>query len=92
MGVSNLADIEFKRMVIRMLNKLSENYNKREKEHRKHKNNYLEMKNTISEMKKSPERINCRLDEGKDKISNLEDKLAEHTQSEKRKYNRIFLK
>ena len=39
------------------------------------------MKNTTPEMKTILQRINSRLHEAKDQISNLEDKVAEHTQS-----------
>ena len=40
------------------------------------------MKNTKTEMKNTLERINSRIDEAENGISNLEDKIAENTQSE----------
>ena len=46
------------------------------------------MKNTITEMKKTLEGINSRLDEAKDRIRYLEDKVAESTQSEQQKEKR----
>ena len=48
------------------------------------------MKNTTPEMKNILQRINSRLHEAKDQISNLEDKLAENTQRSKKK--KEFLK
>ena len=56
---SNLSDIEFKKMVIRMLKELSDNYkelsgnyNRMKKEIETINKNQEEMKNTISEIKK----------------------------------------
>ena len=43
------------------------------------------MKYTITEMKNTLEGINRRLDEAGDRISDLEDKVAENTQSEQQK-------
>ena len=40
------------------------------------------MNNTISEIKYTLEGINSRLDDAEDRISGLEDKVAEHTYSE----------
>ena len=58
MEASKLSDIEFKRMVIRMLKKLtdnykelSENYNSMKKEIETINKNQEEMRNTISEIK-----------------------------------------
>ena len=60
MEASKLSDIEFKRMVIRMLNELtdnykelSENYNSMKKEIETINKTQGEMKNTISEIKKT---------------------------------------
>ena len=43
------------------------------------------MKNTVSEMKYTLEGISNRLDEAEDWISDVEDKVAENTQSKKQK-------
>ena len=43
------------------------------------------MKSTISEMKNIQEGIKSRLDEAEDRISNLEDKVAENNQSSRKK-------
>ena len=48
-----------------------------------------EMKNTISELKNTVEGINSRLDEAKDWISKLEDKVEKNTQNEKGKEKRF---
>ena len=73
METSNLPDIEFKIMVLRMLKKfrrrideLSENLNKEitsmKKDIKSIKKNQSEMKNTGSEMKNTLEGINSRFD------------------------------
>lgn len=49
------------------------------------------MKNTITEMKDELEGITSRLDEAKDRISNLEDKTAENILSEEQK-EKIIIK
>ena len=49
-----------------------------------------EKKNTIFEMKNTLKEINSRLDEAGDWISDLEDKVAENTQSEHQKKKRIL--
>ena len=86
---SNLPDIDFKTMIIRMLKELSEHFNKEiasiKKEIELIKKNQSEMKNTIPEMKTTLEGINSRLDEAEDQIRNLEDKVAENSQSSKKK-------
>ena len=77
---SKLSDTEFKIMVIRMLNELSENYKELQMSYKDLIANYTsmskgietinnsqeEMKNTISEMKNTVERIKIRLDEAED--------------------------
>ena len=74
---SNLSDIEFKVMVIRMLKELSENYEKLYGNYKELSGNHIsmkkyvetmnkiqeEMKNTISKMKNMLENIRNRLDE-----------------------------
>ena len=73
MEVSKLSDIEFKRMVVRMLKELTDNYkelsgncNTMKKEVKTINKNEQEMKNTISEIKKILEVITSRLDEAED--------------------------
>nr|KAF6429792.1 hypothetical protein HJG59_009088 [Molossus molossus] len=68
MEISNLSDIEFRVINIRMLNSIKidiENI----------KNNHLEMKNDIAEIKITLERIKSRLEKAKDQIIELEDKV-----------------
>ena len=66
MEASKLSDIEFKRMMIRMLTgnykELSENYNSMKKEIETTNKNQEEMKDTISEIKNTLEGIINRLD------------------------------
>ena len=77
---NNLSDIDFKTMIIGMLNELNENYKGLYGKYKKHSGNYSsmqkdieamnrsqeEMKNTISEMKNTLEGIKSRLDEAED--------------------------
>ena len=70
---SNLSDIEFKKLVIRMLKKdnndckeLSGKNNSMKKEIEAINKNQEEMKNTIFETKNTLERITSRLDEAED--------------------------
>ena len=86
---SQLSDIEFKAVVIRRLNELTENYQKLQGNCNELTANHInmkkeietinkgqeEMKNTISELKNTAERIKSRLDEVEDRISALEDKV-----------------
>ena len=81
MEVSKISDIEFKRMVIRMLKEPTDNYkdlsgkyNTMKKEIEPINKNQEEMKNTISEIKDILEGIKSRLDEAEDQISELEKK------------------
>ena len=85
---SQLSDIEFKALVIRKLNELTQNYQKLQgncneliayyinikKEIETINKGQEEMKNTISELKNTVEGIKSRLDEAEDQISELEDK------------------
>ena len=80
---SQLSDIEFKAMVIRKLNELTENYQKLQgnyyeisancinmnKEIETIKKSQGEMQNIIWNKKNTPERIKSRLDEAEDRIS-----------------------
>ena len=65
MEISKLLDAEFKTLVIRMLNELSETFNSI-------KNDQSEMKGTLTEMKNNSQGINSRVDEAESQISNLE--------------------
>ena len=67
MEASNLSDIEFRVMIISMLNSMK-------KKHRKHKKGQV-INNAISELNNTLEGINSRLDESEDEISNLENKV-----------------
>ena len=91
MEASKLSDIEFKRMVIRILKVLSDNYkelswsyNSMKKEIETISKNQEEMKDKISEIKKKNtlEGIISRLDEAEDRISELEDKEGRNIQVE----------
>ena len=73
---------EFKRIVIRVLKELSENYMKKDIE---------TIKKSQSEMKNTLEGINSRLGEAEDRISDFEDKVAENTQSDQQKEKKNFL-
>ena len=73
MEASKLSDIEFKRMVIRMLKEptdnykeLSKNYNSVKKEIETINKNQEEMKNTVTEIQNTLEGITSRLDEAED--------------------------
>ena len=95
---SQLSDIEFKTLVIRKLNELTENYQKLQGNCNELTANYInmkkeietinkgqeDMKNTISELKNSVEGIKFRLDEAENGISELEDKVERNTQNIKK--------
>ena len=80
---SQLLDIEFKELVIRKLNELTENYQKLQGNYDELTAKYInmkkeietinkdkeEMKNTISELENTVEGIKIRLDEAEDRIS-----------------------
>ena len=93
MEVTKIPDLEFKIMVIRKLNVLSENYKELQGNYKELPMNYIsmkkdieiinksqeEIKNTISELKNIVEGIKSRLDEGKDQISDVEDKVENNS-------------
>ena len=99
---SELSDIEFKAMVIRKLNELTENYQKLQGNYNELTAKYInmkteietinksqeEMKNTISKLKNTVEGMKSRLD-GEDGISELEDKVEKNTQKEQEKEKRL---
>ena len=79
---SNLSDIEFKVIIIRMLKELSENYKelsgnyiRMKKDIKSMNKNQEEVKDTITEMKYALEGIKSKLDEAHAQISGLEVKL-----------------
>ena len=89
---NQLSDIEFKAMVIRKLNEITENYQKLQGNYNEFMANYInmkkrietinkskvEMKNTISELKNTVEGIKSRLYETEDLISKLEQGRKKH--------------
>ena len=79
MEASNLPNTEFKTLVIKMLKKLSNNFNSITKDIETI-NNLLEMKNTIFKIKNILEEINNnKLDQAEDQVSDLEHRVAENT-------------
>ena len=72
MEVSNLSDAEFKTLVIRMLKELSWDHNSIQKIQ-------SEMKDILIEIKNNLQGINCKVDEAKNQISDLEYKKAKTT-------------
>ena len=66
----------------RRMDEHSENFNK---ELENIKKNKTELKNTITEMKNTPEGINSRLDDTKEWISKLEERVGEITPAEQKK-------
>ena len=83
MDISNLLNVEFKVMFIRMLNSMK-------KDIEPIKRNQLEIKNATSEINDTLQGINSRLDEAEDQISDLEDKIEKNTQAEQQKEKRIL--
>ena len=84
---SKLSDIEFKRLVISMLKKLTDNYKELSENHNSMKKeietinkNQEEMNKTISETKNTLERIKSILNEAEDWINELEDKVERNIQ------------
>ena len=61
--ISNLLDAEFKTLVIRMLNELSENLNSRRKDMETIEKNQSEMKDTLTEIKNTLQGITSGVDE-----------------------------
>ena len=73
MEISNLSDIEFKTLVIRMFKELSEDLNSIKK-------TQSEMKGTLTEIKNNFQGNNSRVDEAKNQINDLEHKEAKNNQ------------
>ena len=79
MEASNLSHIEFKVMIVRILNNMENGIETIKKDQ-------AEIKNAISEINNTLEGINSRLDEAEDRTSNLEDKVEKSPkQSNKKK-------
>ena len=100
---SQLSDTDFKAMVIRKLNELTQNYQKLQGNYNELTANYInmkkeietinkgqdEMKNTISDLKNTVEGIKSRLDEAEDQISKPKDKVEKNSQKEQEKEKRL---
>ena len=80
MEISNLSDAEFKTLVIRMLKELSEDLGSIKK-------TQSEM-NTLIEIKNNLQGNNSRVDEAKNRISDLEHKEEKTNESEQQKEKR----
>ena len=82
METSNLLDAEFKTLVIRMLNELSEDINSIKKIH-------SETKDTLIKIKDSLQGNNSGVDTAENLINGLEHKGAKNNQSEQQEEKRI---
>ena len=78
MEISNLSNVEFETLVIRVLKELSEDLNSTKKIQ-------LEMKNTLIEIKKNLQGNNSRVDGAENQINVLERKLKTTKQNNKKK-------
>ena len=81
MEISNLSDVEFKTLVIRMLKELSEDLSSIKKIQ-------SETKDTLIEIKNNLQGNNSRVDEAKIQINNLKHKKAKNNQSEQQEGNK----
>ena len=82
MEISNLSDLEFQTLVIRMLKELSEDLNSIKKIQ-------LETKDTLIEIKNNLQENNSRVDDNENQINDLEYKETKNNQSEQQKEKRI---
>ena len=85
MEISNVSDVEFKILVIRMLKELSGYFNSIKK-------NQAKIKVTLREIKKNLQGLNSGVDEAKNKINDLEHKEhkeEKNVQSEQQEEERI---
>ena len=76
--ISHLSDAEFKTLVIKMLNELSEDLSSIKKIQ-------SEMKDTLIEIEKNLQGINSRVDEVENQINDLENKEAKNNQQNRKK-------
>ena len=81
-NADNLLDEEFKTLAIKLVNELTENFNKIKKGMETITNNQSEMKYTLTEDKNNLHGINRSVDEAEKQISNLEYREAKNMQSE----------
>nr|KAF6500917.1 hypothetical protein HJG59_007942 [Molossus molossus] len=96
MEISNLTDAEFKILLIKMLNELSENLNELseglksiKKDRSEMKDAQSEMKEPLTEIKNNLHRFNSRVHKSKKQTIDLEYKEAKNAQSEQQKKKRI---
>ena len=82
MEISNLSDVEFKTLVIRMLKELTGYFNSIKK-------TLAQMTVTLNEIKKNLQGINSGVDEAKNQINDLEHKEAKQTNKQKNPYKRL---
>ena len=82
MGISNLSEVEFKILVIRMLRELSEDLNCIKKIQSERKDTLIKIKNNL-------QGNNNRVNEAENQINDLEHKEAKTSQSEQREEKRI---
>ena len=82
MKISNLSDVEFKTLVIRMLKELSEDLNSIKKIQ-------SEMKDTLCEIKNNLQGNNNKVDEAEIQINDTKHKEAKNNQSEQQEEKRI---
>ena len=68
---SKLSDIEFKTMVIRKLNELSENYQNLQGSYEEHTTNYISMKKDIGTINKSQEEMKNTISEMKNTVEEI---------------------
>ena len=80
---SNLSDIEFREMIIRILSSMNKDIEIIKKDQ-------WEIKNSISEINKTLEGINSMLDEAEDWISDLEDKVEKVPKQSSKKKKKFF--
>ena len=81
MNISNLSDVEFKILVIRMLKELIGHFNIKKIQ--------AEMKVTLHEIKKNLQGANSGVDEAENQINDLEHKKGKGIQSEQQEEKRI---
>ena len=86
MEISNLSDVEFKTLVIRMLEELREDLNSIKKKIQS------EAKDTLIKIKNYLQGNNSRVDEAKNQINDMEHKETQNNQSEQQEENRISKK
>ena len=80
MQTSNLRDAEFKTLVIRMLDELSENVNSIKKDMETMEKNLSEINDILAEMKNNLQEINSRVDKSEQQTSDLKYTEVKNTQ------------